>query len=82
MLADPAIPQDRVPYVAVEAALDGTSLSAAAATIAAAAQRWTDASVAIEARRLAAKQAVRSTRTTDEIIAKRTIDWSDLVPEA
>lgn len=82
VLADPAIPPDRVPYVAVEADLHGVSLGPAAAAIAAAARRWTDASVAIEARRLAAKRAVRAARTTDEIVTAGTIDWSDLVPKA
>lgn len=82
VLADPAISADRVPYVAVEADLDGVSLSTAAATIAAAAQRWTDASVTIEARRLAAKRAARAAGTIDEIVSAGTIDWSDLVPEA
>lgn len=81
VLADPTISADRVPYVAVEAALHGVGLSVAAATIAAAAKRWTDASVTIEARRLAAKRAVRAARTIDEIVSAGTIDWSDLVPE-
>lgn len=79
VIDNPAIDPAEVPHIACEATLNSVSMLDQANIIMAMSQQWTETSALIEQRRLAAKKAVASASTVDEIVAAQSVDWSDII---
>lgn len=79
VLDDPAIDAAEVPHIAAEAALNGLSNLDQAIAIMTVANQWTQASVAIEMKRMAAKTAIRSAGFVAAVREAADVDWSDIL---
>ncbi|PZO81594.1 MAG: hypothetical protein DI629_03395 [Mesorhizobium amorphae] len=73
-----AIPAADIPHLVAETARTGQTRVQASLTILAMANAWLQASVLIEERRLAVKEAVRAAATPQELAAATSVDWSDI----
>lgn len=78
VVTNPHINPDLVPHIKYQAEINNHSLLSEANAVLAIAREWSELSAIIEARRLAAKKAIREAETEMEIIRLMEIDWSDL----
>jgi hypothetical protein len=77
-MANEAIALGEIPHLSGEAALNGIPVFDQAVIYLTMAQQWRTASSVIEAKRLAAKQAVTEAKSPAAIDAATLIDWSEL----
>jgi len=78
-VANPVIAENQTPHLTAEAAALGTTRAAVATSIMSTAAQWRQVSAQIEARRISAKEAVRSAGSVFAVRDAKALDWSDIV---